>query len=263
MVVREAQTVVAYFRVSTDQQAVSGLGLDAQRAAVRAYAAKNNLHIVSEHTDEGVSGKLGISDRPALGCALQSMLTEKADGLLVHKLDRLSRDLLTQLTIERTVEKSGARIVSASGEGTLADDPSTVFTRRVLQAAAEMEAGVISARTKCALAAKKARGERVGRPPFGLKLNEERGRLEITEDIATVLRVVELRHEGLKLRDIAEETEVNLNKAGRICRRWMNKRGGRYYLKPELLNLYRQRSAFFIANHERWMIHHLESMVRG
>ena len=256
MEITPTQNVVAYFRVSTDQQAASGLGLEAQRAAVRAYAAKNNLHIVSEHTDEGVSGKLGISDRPGLGCALQSMMTEGAQGLLVHKLDRLSRDLLTQLTIERTVEKSGARILSASGEGTLADDPSTVFTRRVLQAAAEMEAGVISARTKCALAAKKARGERVGRPAFGTRLNKKTMEIEATRDLEVVINVCELRSWGHGLQSIADELELSLNKVGRICRRWMVKDEGRYLLTPELYKLWKSPSSAYVRdgspnNHNR------------
>ena len=52
----DARTAVAYYRVSTDEQATSGLGLDAQREAVRRYAAAEGLRIVAEHEDAGISG---------------------------------------------------------------------------------------------------------------------------------------------------------------------------------------------------------------
>jgi len=72
---------------------------------------------------------------------------------------------------ERQISKKGARIVSAAGEGTETDDPSAIFTRRILDAVGELERALTAARTRAALRAKRARGERAGTEPFGFRVN--------------------------------------------------------------------------------------------
>ena len=162
--------VIAYRRVSTEQQASSGLGLDAQQAAITALCAREGYEVVSTLTDEATSGRTGLQSRPALLQALADIRQFGAEALIVAKIDRLSRDVLIQLTIEKELQRAGARLVSAAGEGTATDSPSDRLVRQILAAVAENEAAVISARTSAALQAKKKRGEPLGRPPLGMKI---------------------------------------------------------------------------------------------
>lgn len=161
-------TAVAYLRVSTDEQAISGLGLDAQRASVQGKAAQLGLPLGRVFEEPAVSGAATREDRPVLMEAVTAL--GRGDVLLVARRDRLSRDFLETGLIERLVKKRGARVVSAAGEGTLDDEPSSVFTRHVMDAVAELELSMIRARTKASLTAKRAKGERAGTVPYGFQL---------------------------------------------------------------------------------------------
>jgi len=108
----------------------------------------------------------------ALADALNAL--RRDDVLIVAKRDRIAREAFLSTLIEREVAKKGARIVSAAGEGTENDDPSAVFTRRILDAVAELERGLIAARTRAALRAKRAKGERAGCEPYGYRVNGDR-----------------------------------------------------------------------------------------
>lgn len=107
--------------------------------------------------------------------------------LLVAKRDRLGRDPLVVAMIESAVQRKGARIVSAAGEGTDSDSPSDVLMRRMVDAFAEYERLVIGARTKAALQAKKIRGERVGSIPYGYQLDGDGKTLRTDVDEQAVL----------------------------------------------------------------------------
>ena len=184
---------IIYTRVSTEQQASSGLGLEAQSAACLALCAREQLEVVSTLTDDGVSGTAPLTARPALLQALAAIQQGEADVLIVAKLDRVSRDLLIQLTIERELSRAGARLMSAAGEGTATDSPADRLVRNILSAVAENEAAVISARTKAALQAKRARGEKLGRAPLGMKRNEAGTAFEPAEDFYLVAQLLWLR----------------------------------------------------------------------
>jgi DNA invertase Pin-like site-specific DNA recombinase len=143
---------VCYFRVSTGRQGKSGLGLDAQRAAVTAYLNGGNWQIVDEYT-EVESGRR--SDRPALDKALAAARLHRA-SLVVSKVDRLTRSVafLSRL-LEAGVDVRFAdlpQIEGATGR----------FLLQQMVAVAELEAGMISARTKAALVAAKKRGKKLG-----------------------------------------------------------------------------------------------------
>ena len=216
--------VVALYRCSTDRQTESGLGLEAQKEQVESFCKRNGLTIVASYSDKGVSGKAPLEERVGLVSALSALTSFRAGGLIVAKMDRLSRDPLLAMTIERIVERGGARILSASGEGTDNNDPSQVLMRRILAAVAENESSVCAARIKAALKAKKARGERLGRPPFGFTIVGIDRKLTPTEDAWIVERAVELRAAGNPLRVVAEELNLSINKAHRITTYW-KKRG--------------------------------------
>lgn len=143
---------VAYYRVSTRKQGQSGLGLDAQRTAVANHLGAGHANVIAEFT-EVESGRR--SDRPALDEALKAARLHRA-ALVVAKVDRLTRSVgfLSRL-LEAGVDVRFADLPSIEG-------PTGRFMLQQMAAVAELEAGLISARTKAALAAAKARGKLLG-----------------------------------------------------------------------------------------------------
>jgi len=146
---------IAYYRVSTDKQQRSGLGLDAQREAVRDYLNGGRWKLAGEFT-ERESGKR--NDRPALAQALAMCRLQNAT-LVVAKLDRLARNARFLLTL---VEESGEKGVVFCDLPSIPEGPTGKFLLASMANVAELEAGLISQRTKAALQAAKARGQVLG-----------------------------------------------------------------------------------------------------
>src|ERR1700722_1865860 len=145
---------VAYYRVSTAKQGASGLGLEAQQESVRSYLNGGRWKMVVEVT-EIESGKR--NDRPALTRALSLCRIHKAT-LIIAKLDRLARNV-----------NFISNLMESGVEFTAVDFPqANRLTVHILAAVAEHEAAMISARTKAALQAARARGVRLGTPNHGL-----------------------------------------------------------------------------------------------
>ncbi|WP_294532603.1 recombinase family protein [uncultured Rhodoblastus sp.] len=139
---------IAYYRVSTERQGRSGLGLEAQQESVRSYLNGGNWRLVSE-VIEVESGKR--SDRPKLAEALRLCRLHGAT-LIIAKLDRLARNV----AFVSSLMESGV-------EFTAVDFPqANRLTVHILAAVAEHEAKMISERTKAALQAAKARGKVLG-----------------------------------------------------------------------------------------------------
>jgi DNA invertase Pin-like site-specific DNA recombinase len=190
---------VAYLRASTDRQDLSP---DAQRAAVIRWAAAQGVVVVAWHEDLGVSGGTPLEERPGLLAALDAVRAHGAGVLLVARRDRLARDVLTAALVERLCEREGARVQAADGAGN-GDGPEAQLLRGIVDLFAQYERAVIRARTKAALAVKKARGERTGGVPMGSRVGE--GGMLAANDVerGAVERARELRGEGKSLRQIA------------------------------------------------------------
>lgn len=156
-------TVVAYVRVSTDEQVNSGAGLEAQRTAITAEAARRGWTIVSWHADEGISGGKGIEYRPGLAGAVAAVELGEAAGLLAAKLDRISRSVLDTAKLMERARRGGWELVTCD----LAIDTSTPAgeaTASMMAVFSQLERRLISQRTREALAVKRAQGVRLGRP---------------------------------------------------------------------------------------------------
>lgn len=142
---------IAYYRVSTDKQGRSGLGLEAQKNAVQAILRPGD-HLAAEYT-EVESGRR--SDRPELARALHHAKVNKA-ALVVAKVDRLARNVhFLETILSGDVEVMFADLPQLSGS-------TGRFILQQMAAVAQLEAGLISERTKAALAAAKARGKKLG-----------------------------------------------------------------------------------------------------
>lgn len=193
---------IGYLRVSTEDQK---LGPEAQRATIETWAAREGVSVVAWHVDAGVSGASPIEGRPALCAALAAVRENGAGLLLVAKRDRIARDVVIAATVERAAAHAGARLVSADGTAN-GDTPADAFMRTVIDGAAAYERGLIRARTKAALAAKAAKGERTGEIAYGFRLAADGMHLEEDRAEQGVIAIVgELRAAGLSQRAIVRE----------------------------------------------------------
>ena len=150
---------VAYYRVSTAKQGASGLGLDAQQATVGAYvaAAHGTISAVFQEIESGT-----VRTRPELALALAACRARRA-VLIIAKLDRLARDTEFLLSVVRGAE-AGCVFCDLPQ---LPPGPAGAFILTLFAAVAQLERGMISQRTKAALAAAKARGVKLGGPNMG------------------------------------------------------------------------------------------------
>jgi DNA invertase Pin-like site-specific DNA recombinase len=167
--------LITYARVSTDRQAEEGAGLEVQVRAMRAWARSHGhriVEIVEVVRDEGMSGTLDAADRPALTAALEAVEGGRADGLVVHRLDRLGRSLTTLEAVSVKVWSMGGRVFTVDlGEVDRDDptDPMRTALRQIVGVLAQLERGMITARMKAARALKAEAGGYAGEgsPPFG------------------------------------------------------------------------------------------------
>ncbi|MGW4139372.1 recombinase family protein [Streptomyces mirabilis] len=182
-------TVIAYCRVSTEEQAASGAGLGAQRSAIEAYALGRGWTVVQWCIDEGVSASKAPEERPELARALEALAAGGAAVLLCHRVDRLARKTADLLRLRDRSEGEGWALASSDGSVDLTTPHGrTMFT--VQGAFAELERDLIRARTREGMAAKRAAGVRLGRPSA---LPHE-----------VLQRILAAREEGLSWRAIAD-----------------------------------------------------------
>src|SRR5271157_828444 len=197
----DPKVAVAYCRASTSEQHLSP---EAQRAAIEAWASREGIRVAAWHMDQGVSGGSELDERPGLIAALGELRVHRAGILVIAKRDRLARDVAVAATIEKAARANGSRVVCADGVGN-GDTPADSFMRSILDAAAQYERALIRARTRAALQAKRARGERAGEVPYGYSADSA-GRLQPHEaEIIVIARVRELRAAGMSFRAIVCE----------------------------------------------------------
>jgi site-specific DNA recombinase len=156
-------------RVSTEEQAREGVSLASQRARLKAYATAHDAKLVGIEADEGISGSKAPSKRPGLSSALACLDSGEADGLLVLKLDRLSRSTRDILNLVDATRDNGWRLVSVN-EHLDTESAAGRLVLTVLAALSEMEREQIGERVTDAMAhiAREGRG-RSRFIPFGYR----------------------------------------------------------------------------------------------
>lgn len=184
----ETRQVVGYTRVSTDEQATSGLGLEAQRSTIEAECSRRGWDLVEVFEDAGASGK-ALKGRPALNDALGVVRSGAAGALVVAKLDRLSRSLLDFAKLMEDARTGGWALV-ALDLGVDTTTPSGEMIANVMATFAQFERRLIGQRTKDALAVKKSQGARLGRP--------------LIVDDVVIKRIKRERGNGRSLRSVAD-----------------------------------------------------------
>jgi DNA invertase Pin-like site-specific DNA recombinase len=196
--------MVGYLRVSTEEQAQLGYGLDAQEIELERAAEFHRWQLVELVRDEGASGK--DLDRPGLKHALQLIADGHADGIAIAKLDRLSRSVVDFGALLEWLEEAGATLAALDlnvDTGT----PAGRMVAHVLMAVAEWERRTIAARTKAGLAAKRAKGESTGRPA-------------VADEPGLVERIREMRASGMSLQAIADRLNAEDVPTMRGAERW-------------------------------------------
>lgn len=232
---------VVYIRVSTDEQEQSGLGSKAQKKACLDWIktqpkAPVEIWLETETgTDKKKKGKL--IDKACMGdetqlhksVLLKAISTlEPGDVFVVMSRCRLARDIYLMAMIERLIKREKATLYAVrSGND---NTPESQLMRMMIDVFATYEAMIISVRTKSALAAKKAQGERTGYIPYGKTLGMGNKLVFDPYEVRVIIRMRELRQEKMPFRKIAEvlNAEGYTNRAGNpwhysaICRTYMN-----------------------------------------
>ena len=201
-----AGQAVAYYRVSTVKLGSNGLGMDAQKAAVKAYAGANGLKIIAEYTE--VETGTNKRFRPEVQKAIEESKQRQAT-LLIARLDRLSRSV-----------SFTSALMDADIKFVCVDMPeANELTIHIMAALAQYEAKMISKRTKAALAAAKARGVKLGTPENLTDLSRERSAASNQASAKIAYRdqyhhIEYMRNDGLSYDHIAKR----LNSEGKLTR---------------------------------------------
>lgn len=177
----------SYLRVSGKGQ-VEGDGFPRQRAAIKAYAAANDIKIVREFREEGVSGTVENMSRAAWQELMTALHSNGVRTIIIEKLDRLARNLMTQESAIVDLERHGFTLVSVAEPDLMASDPGRVAMRQMMGVFAQYDKNQIVAKLRGARERKKAiEGRCEGRKPHGYYEGES----------AVLDRMKALRAEGL------------------------------------------------------------------
>lgn len=205
----KTRKLIGYCRVSTEQQATDGASLEAQKAQLTAYASAFGYELVGFEVDAGASAK--SLDRPALKSALARLEAGEADGLLVVKLDRLSRRLRDMVELVDTYFQSRFSLLSVN-ESIDTGTPTGRLILNVLASVAEWEREAAAERTRAVMDHMKAQGKFTGGwPPFGWRLDEDGNLVADEYEQMIIAEAKRFKAAGRSLRGVAAALPVNPN----------------------------------------------------
>ena len=202
--------VLAYCRVSTSEQRDTGVSLDAQQAKTAAYAALYNLDIVETIVDAESAKSL---DREGLQRALALLRANKADGILILRLDRITRSVADwQTLIDHYFSEKGGKQLYSVNDSISTRSAAGRMVLNLLVTISQWEREAIAERTRDALQHKIRNGQRVGKIRFGFDLAPDGITLgENPAEQQTLAFMRNLRAAGHTLRQIAAElTALNI-----------------------------------------------------
>ena len=206
-----SKQAVGYIRVSTQEQAESGLGIEAQERAIRSYCEMRGFELTYLIRDEGVRAGKPLGDRHG-GAKVQQVVGVRGGVLNVValKLDRLFRNASDALHVVDMWESDGVALHLVDQGGSAMDTSSAMgqFMFTVLAGVAEMERNLGRERTTAALGEKRAKGEKTGGTvPYGFDAVPARdgaiGLVENAQEQAVINQMHRLRRDGLSLASVA------------------------------------------------------------
>ena len=175
--------VVAYMRASTEEQRLTN---GVQQETIEEWCAKEGHTLLATFADT-ISTREPFKKRPALGDLLAYVHSNKVDRVVYVRRDRLTRDPVQGFVIEKLLRDDGCEVFDISGVGN-GDSPADEMIRGIMDVVNKYERSITSLRTKAILAAKKARGERIGGIPYGFK--SVAGKLQVDEDEQYIITLV-------------------------------------------------------------------------
>src|SRR5882757_7849673 len=195
-------SVAAYIRVSTEDQAESGLGMDAQRTRCKAMAQVKGWPEPTFYVDDGISGTKDVKKRPGLSQLVEDTRAGKLEAIIIPSLDRLGRKVSIVINLVEEFRQRNIALVSCK-ESLDTSTPQGTFVMHMFAALAQLERDVIAQRTTDALAERGKRdGEKGGRLPYGYKRTEQ-GIIIDKQEAKIVRRIFRLHKQGQSLREIA------------------------------------------------------------
>ncbi|MGG6295274.1 recombinase family protein [Leptolyngbya sp. AN02str] len=199
---REIQHIGIYGRVSTEEQAREGFGLEAQKTRCKAMAEVKGWPQPTHYIDEGISGTKDASKRPQLARLMADVRSGKLDAIIILSLDRLGRKTRLVLDLVDELGKYGVTLVSCK-ESLDTSTPQGQFVLTLFAALAQLERDLIAERTSAALAERGAiDGEKGGRLPYGYQRSPS-GIVINPAQANVVERIFSLRNEGRSFAKIA------------------------------------------------------------
>ena len=211
---------IGYVRVSSEEQADSGLGLQAQRQRITAFCAMKTLRLADVYEDAGVSGGKPLVSRPA-GARLLNAARRGKLVVVVAKLDRLFRSVADAASVIADFDKKGIELV-AIAEGFDMTNPYGRAMAQMASVFAELERAMIRERTRSAMDVKRSRGQRIsGHAPFGWDFGPDGFLVANAREQRVIAWMRRLRAEGISYRGIAArlDDEGILPKRGQ---RWIH-----------------------------------------
>lgn len=218
--------VIGYARVSTEEQAGSGQSLESQTIKIELFAKLHEHELVRIIQDPGVSAK--SLDRPGLAEALALIRSGEVKGLVVAKLDRLTRSVGDLATLFESFNPKGPGELFSIADSVDTSVAAGRMVANVIVAIAQWERETIVERTVDAIDLKRKKGERLGQIPFGFKLGPDNKSLVINpQEIAVRGIIRELHASGLSLRGIAAQLDEMAVPTKRGAETWQFKKPGR------------------------------------
>src|SRR5271169_963327 len=190
---------IGYIRVSSEEQADSGLGLEAQRQRIRAYCEMKGLSLATIFEDPGVSGGKALATRPA-GAKLLAEARRTKAVVVVAKFDRLFRSVADAAQTIADFDKKGIELVAIS-EGFDMTNPYGRAMAQMASVFAELERAMIRERTKAAMNVKRGRNERMSHNiPFGWDERVEGQLVQNEKEQRTIAWMRQWQKDGKSLR---------------------------------------------------------------
>lgn len=206
-----ATRAIGYLRVSTDEQAATGYGLETQEKAVRAFAESQAYDLVEVVTDPGVSGATRPADRPGFGRVLELAAAGGFDVLLVAKIDRLSRDIRHAMTtVSDLAEQHEVAFRSVTESVIDTSNPMGRTFFAIFAGMAENERFVIRDRTAGGRLSKAGKGGFAGgQAPYGYEKDLEGGLRIVPDQARIVRRIYQERRRKRTLQAIADSLNAD------------------------------------------------------